>query len=95
MQLNEPMKKYYWYIIEIENEKRQEFEQYLTTIANNLKDTPYVFKAYYAAQTNGLTINYFIYEEVQYLYSFIKNRYKQILISHKPESSKIVEVNAY
>ena len=89
------MKNYYWYSIEIENENCLEFEQYLNTIANNLKDTPYVFKAYYAAQTNGLTINYFIYKEVQYLYSFIKNRYKQILISHEPENSKIVQVNFY
>lgn len=87
------MKKYYWYSIEIENEERHEFEQYLHSIAKNLKDTPYEFKAYKAIQTNGLTVNYFIYEEFEYLYSFIKNRFKQILVSHEPERSKIKEVN--
>jgi len=87
------MKKYYLYVIEIVNENHHEFEQYLHTIANNFQFTPYQFKAYKAIQTDDLTVNYFIYEEVEYLYSLIKHRYKQILVINEPEMSKVVEIN--
>jgi len=87
------MKKYYWYIIEIENENRQDFEQYLHTISKNLQFTPYQFKTYKAIKTDDLTVNYYIYEETAYLYTFIKHRYKQILVSNEPEMTEVVEIN--
>lgn len=89
------MKNYYWYSIEVENEKRHEFEQYLTTIIKNLQFTPYPFTIYKATQTNGLTVNYFVSAKNEYLYSFIKNRFPNITPCSEPETNKIVEIDFY
>jgi hypothetical protein len=81
-------------MVEITIENQQEFEQYLNYLIKNLKDTPFVIHAFKSISTNNITVQYFIYEEVQYLFSIIKLKYWQIIMCKQPTyMNNLIEVN--
>lgn len=87
------MKNYFWYLIEIDNEKVTAFEKYILTITRGLQFTAYKFTVYKAVALNYKTTTYYINEEIQYLQSLIKHRYPQIVLCNEPKSAEIVKVD--
>jgi hypothetical protein len=86
------MNSNYWYMLEITIENQREFEWYLNSLLKNLNTTPFVIHAFKSISTNNITVQYFIYEEVQYLFSIIKLKYWQIIMCKQPDMSDLVEV---